>query len=255
MIINKDKHKVSIRKFWDRITNFYYKNYGEFLPYSEKKVYLKLIGNLKNKKIIDLGCGSGTFSVFLANKGATVFGIDFSIQQIKLAKKNLRKRKRVRNRLFFITKDIEYLKGFKDQSFDIAISVHTIHYVNNLNKSLKEIYRILKPGGKLIFSISHPFNHVIGVNNKHLTVTKSYFSKKAYKWNWGYPEDKLKVAAYILPRKISDYFKALRSAGFVVTHIIEPETKLNKNSFWYKQLNYRRELLPGVLIFCAYSES
>ncbi len=108
-------------------------------------------------KILDIGCGNGRDSIFLAKKGYEVVGIDITPKAIALAKKNGLKTKNLK----FIVADAEKLP-FKDGSFDSVYSAGVFH-CTNLNKSLKEVVRVLKYGGA---GIIHLWEKTAMVKNK-----------------------------------------------------------------------------------------
>lgn len=102
-------------------------------------------------KVLDLGCGSGRHSVYLAKQGFNVYGIDIAEQGIKIAKQWLKKERLQANlKVGSIYKKLPY----KDNFFDAIISTHTIHHarIRNIRKAIQEIERVLKPKG-LIFII------------------------------------------------------------------------------------------------------
>lgn len=99
--------------------------------------------NIKEGKILEIGIGNGRDSIFIAKKGHNVTGIDLSQEPISVAKKRAKKEK-VKNVKFEIG-DAENLK-YKADTFDVVYSVAAIHSTP-LQSVLKEIYRVLKPGG------------------------------------------------------------------------------------------------------------
>jgi len=241
--------KTNLQKTWDEMSPYYQRKYGKSLMFYEKTIHLKLLGNLKNKKLLDLGCGGGQTSVFFAEQGAIVKGVDFSKKQIDFAK-DLAEKKGV-GKLSFQQGNIEDLSVFEECSFDLVNSSHTIHYVKDLQKCFDEIFRILQPKGKFVFSVLHPLNHIVEKENNQFVVRRSYFQKGKYKWNWEYPTEGLKYPMHLFMRKVDDYFVTLRKSGFVVEDLLEPKTNLDKNSPWYNQSEPQEELIPGALIFGA----
>jgi len=241
--------ETNLQKTWEEMSPYYQRKYGDSLMFYEKTIHLKLFGNLENKKLLDLGCGGGQTSILFAEHGAIVTGIDFSQKQIDFAKA-LAKKKRMKE-VSFQQGDIEDLSVFRDCSFDLVSSSHTIHYVENLQKCFDEAFRVLKPKGKFVFSVSHPLNYIVERENNQLIIKGSYFRKGKYKWNWEYPEEELKYPMSLFIRKVDDYFTALRKSGFAVEDLLEPKTDLDKNSPWYNQSEPQEELVPGVLIFGA----
>jgi len=79
-----------------------------------------------------------------------------------------------------------------DSSYDLVNPSHAFHYIEGLQKCFDGILRVVGPGGKFVFSVSYPFNHIVGTENNQLVVRRSYFEKGKYEWNWEYPEEGLK---------------------------------------------------------------
>lgn len=106
---------------------------------SQVKKFIKYLK--KGAKILEIGCGSGRDSIFLAKKGFDVVGIDISAEAIKKAKA---KSKGYSN-LSLIRGRAEHLP-FKTSSFDAVYSIWTLQFCP-LKQAAKEIYRVLKKGG------------------------------------------------------------------------------------------------------------
>ena len=102
----------------------------------------------KNLKILDIGCGSGWTSVFYAQQGHTVLGIDISKGMIKLAETN--KKKYNLPNLKFQTKNAEDLKF--NSEFDCVIFTDSLHHCIDVKKVLKNAHKSLKKGGICILS-------------------------------------------------------------------------------------------------------
>lgn len=238
--------KINLQESWEEMAPYYQKKYGESLMFYEKTIHLPLLGDLKDKKLLDLGCGGGQTSIFFATQGAVVTGIDFSKRQTDFAEDAARKEK---IKVEFLQVNIEDLSMFEDRSFDLVNSSHVIHYVKNIKKCFSGIFRVLKPWGKFVFSVSHPFNHIVETKNGSLIVKRSYFSRGKYIWNWEFPEEGVKYPIYLYMRRISDYFSFLRKSGFLIEDLIEPKTDLDKNSPWYDDFELEKEMVPGTIIF------
>lgn len=121
---------------------YFQKASGYGMPIRRENKILKLIGEVAEKKILDVGCASGYFGKKLEKKGAKVTGIDSSAQAIYLAKK-------------FITNalvvDLNEIKiPLKSNSFDMILASEVLEHLINPLGTLKELYRILKPKGAYI---------------------------------------------------------------------------------------------------------
>jgi ubiquinone/menaquinone biosynthesis C-methylase UbiE len=124
---------------------------GQKLPHRfvEKPAMRKVLPDLKDKKVLMLGCGTGEESMLLEEFGATgMVGVDLSEESVRLANETYPKHQ-------FAVGDMHKL-DLADQSFDFVYSSLTIHYSDRPLDVYKEMYRLLKPGGILQFSIGHP---------------------------------------------------------------------------------------------------
>jgi ubiquinone/menaquinone biosynthesis C-methylase UbiE len=117
----------------------------------EHPTMLSLLPSIKNKIILDLGCGFGDFSLKLSKQGALeVIGVDISSNMIKVAESKVSG-----ENVQFIKRAIEDF-DFESEKFDIVVSSLTFHYILDLNRLFADIYSCLKKCGYLVFSIEHP---------------------------------------------------------------------------------------------------
>lgn len=103
---------------------------------------------LTGKAIVDYGCGSGWNSFRLAKQGANVFAFDISEEMIKALNQKV-KQKKLKGTVVakkMAAESLEYL----DESIDGILGFGILHHVN-LDLAIPEIYRVLKPGGKIVF--------------------------------------------------------------------------------------------------------
>lgn len=95
--------------------------------------------------ILDLGCGGGFLSNFLSKKGHKVTGLDISEDALKVARR------------YDFTKKVSYLRGdayklpFNKNSFDVVCAMDFLEHVEKPNEIIKEVSRVLKPGGQFLF--------------------------------------------------------------------------------------------------------
>jgi SAM-dependent methyltransferase len=122
---------------------------SKYHAHYEKPAMYKLLPDLDGKSVISLGCGPGEDSHYLKEAGASrSVGIDISKGQIDIAK-------RTYPDCEFLVMDMESL-DFPDQFFDFAYSSLALSYVKDWQNLMAEVYRILKPGSKFLFSCEHP---------------------------------------------------------------------------------------------------
>lgn len=120
----------------------------KYMPRYRK--YMEFIGNIKNKRILDIGCSFGMFEQLTIKKGCReVIGIDINQKQLKNARSQVKDEK-----VKFIHASVLDLSIFKDKSFDIAVMWDVLEHIpkNTELKAFKEIYRVLKSQGSIYLS-------------------------------------------------------------------------------------------------------
>lgn len=131
---------------WDETT----KDFNESLV-NTNKTLLKKSGITGNDKVLDAGCGVGGAAFFVhASTGATVTGISLSTKQVKLAKSTAIE-KGVTDSVDF--KIMDFTKtDFPDETFDVVWACESVCHAVDKKDFIKEAYRVLKKGGRLIMS-------------------------------------------------------------------------------------------------------
>ena len=113
------------------------------------KFYKDLIRSIcRDKQVLDIGCGTGTYTCYLAKHGAIATGIDISDAAIERAKQMALEENVFSNTAFSVM-NAENLE-FDNDSFDVVCEGAILHHLD-LNKALNEISRVLKPNGKAFF--------------------------------------------------------------------------------------------------------
>ncbi len=244
------KAEKEIEKWWDETSEYFQKDFklhtkaAQYGPHTPNEDDLKLLGKVKGKKILEIGCGGGQCSIAFAKGGAICTGIDISKEQLKYAK-NLAKEEKVKVK--FIKCNFQNLKRFKSNSFDIAFSAWAFQYSPDLKRLFKETHRILKKNGLFVFSLNHPFRGTI--DTKTHKVTKSYYKTGKNVEIEVWPDgSKHKFVNY--KRKVSDIFNTLVETGFVVEKILEPISFKEKTyeKYYKKDLS---KLIGPTIIFKA----
>jgi len=108
---------------------------------------LKFVEVNEGQKFLEIGCGTGAVSRYLAKKyNLIVTGIDVDPEQIKLAQRNTESTAKIN----FFEGDATKLEC-RDGEFDIVLSFGVTHHINNWIYALKETQRVLRPGGYFIY--------------------------------------------------------------------------------------------------------
>ena len=108
-------------------------------------------GVTAGKKVLEIGCGTGEFTKRIAQTGADITAIDISPDLLEIARKTI-----PNVTVGFHVQNVEKL-DFEDGSFDVVIGSSILHHLN-LNPALKEVYRVLKRGGGIVFTEPNMFN-------------------------------------------------------------------------------------------------
>lgn len=141
---NMDKSRSLHYGYWDSST----KNFHEALL-NINKIIARHAHISKEDVALDAGCGVGGSAIWMAkNIGCKVTGITLSERQVTLATASAKK-ENADNLVTFLQKDYT-ATGFADSSFDVIWAIESVCYVKDKSEFLKEAYRILKPGGRLV---------------------------------------------------------------------------------------------------------
>jgi len=122
---------------------------GSFADKVEGDLIFKHLKEISKKKLLDVGCGTGLYSMRASIAGANVSGIDISEKMLEIAEK---KAKMLSLPINFTYGDMENLP-FAENTFDIVLSVTALEFSKNPLKALKEIHKVLKPKGKAVIGV------------------------------------------------------------------------------------------------------
>lgn len=195
----------------------------------------KLAGSLKNKTILELGCGNGYLAPkFIKKNPKGLILVDISKHNLEYAKSRINDK-----RITYIEQDATTTWRVKNSSINLVYSNMMLNEVENIKAPIKEAYRILKSKGKFIFSVTHPSwdlfifaQEKAGIKSKKIKNLGNYFNRGFAKYIMGADSktnptlskkynQEFEVEHY--QRPLSDYFNSLTEAGFSVKKIIEPE--------------------------------
>lgn len=248
------KKKANLRKAWNLISESYQERhkistkYAHYGPNSPNENDLKLLGPVKGKKILEIGCGGGQNSIAFAKQGATATGLDLSDKQIEFAKELARK-EGVKVR--FIRGDMTNMKDIESDSQDFVYTAVSISFTP-MERTFREVYRVLKGDGLFIFSGIHPFYNVF--SDEDFTLKNSYFRSGYHEWDWEYFDGdwkKARCSGYYY--KVSDFVNTLIESGFRLEKLLELEPVEEDILSDYSE-DYpleRLRMIPGTIIFVA----
>ena len=179
---------------------------------------LDTLGDVSGKSVIDVGCGEGRFSRLLSELGATVTGVDLTEALIERA------RLLGSHSETYLLGDAENLEGVRDESFDLAVSYIVLVDLLDYQRSIREAYRILRPGGRFVVCNVHPMRTAsinisgwIRDHRRKLFYPLDNYAEEGpreFMW-WGKP--------FInMHRMVSSYVSAFLDAGFALEGLHEP---------------------------------
>ena len=181
----------------------------------ETPIITAMLPDLKDKKILDIGCGMGQHAMQYSKAGAaSVLGMDISEKMLAFARENNSADNITYRRLAF--EDLEQL----DEKFDVITSSLAFDYSEDFALLMKKIYALLNDGGHLVFSMSHPISTAYdGVYDRY-TRTEKGERLYANLHNYGIEGErhfKWVVDDYeVYHRKISTLINCIASAGFII---------------------------------------
>ena len=138
-------HEVGSREFFDEVERHRYQEYAPWMP--------ELMGfnQFAGKRLLEVGCGMGTDLLQFARGGAQVTGVDLTPRSIELSRRHLSLYGHAGE---FAVADCETLP-FADESFDVAYSNGVLHHTADTAGAVREIHRVLRPGGQARVMLYH----------------------------------------------------------------------------------------------------
>ncbi|TCP47798.1 methyltransferase family protein [Tamaricihabitans halophyticus] len=240
--------------WWDADADDYQATHGAFLgaadfvwcPEGLTETEAGLLGPVDGRDVLEVGCGSGSCARWLADHGARAVGLDLSAGMLRHAHAgNIETGLAVP----LIRATAEQLP-FGTDSFDLACSAFgAIPFVARLERTFAEIARVLRPGGRWVFAVTHPMRWIFpdDPGPTGLTAAVSYFDRTPY-----VEVDAEGRATYVEHhRTLGDYVRALHESGLRLVDLIEPEWPAGHTRIWGQWSPLRGKLFPGTAIFCA----
>jgi ubiquinone/menaquinone biosynthesis C-methylase UbiE len=239
------------RSWWDNAAADYQDEHGDFLgdadfmwcPERVREADARLLGDVAGRRVLEVGTGAGQCSRWLVTQGARPVGIDLSAAQLGHSRVLDR---RTGVAVTVVQADAQRLP-FADESFDLACSAFgAIPFVADSAAVMREVARVLRPGGRWVFSVTHPIRWCFpdDPGPAGLVAQTSYFDRRAY-----VEQDERGIPTYVEHhRTIGDRVREVIEAGLVLDAVVEPEWPADHDRPWGQWSPLRGRILPGTAI-------
>jgi SAM-dependent methyltransferase len=250
--------RTASRRWWDSDADEYQAEHGSFLgdvdfvwcPEGLREADARLLGEVRGRRVLELGCGAAAGARWLAGQGAEVTGLDLSAGMLRQAARAAR---RSGVRVPLVQADALALP-FRDAVFDVVCTAFgAVPFVADSAAVMREVARVLRPGGRWVFSITHPMRWIFWYepDETGLVARNSYFDRTPYV---EFDEDG--TPTYVEQhRTLGDRIRELVAAGFELRDLVEPEWPAGHDRIWGQWSPLRGRLFPGTAIFVAVSAS
>jgi SAM-dependent methyltransferase len=244
--------RVASRHWWDLDADAYQDEHGAFLgdvdlvwcPEGLREADARLLGDLRGRRVLELGCGAAAGARWLRTQGAEVVALDLSGGMLRHARE-MSDRSGVRVPL--VQADALALP-FADGAFDtVCTAFGAVPFVADSAAVMREVARVLRPGGAWVFSITHPMRWIFfdEPDESGLIARNSYFDRSPY-----VELDESGAPSYVEQhRTLGDRIRELVAAGFVLRDLVEPEWPDGHEQVWGQWSPLRGRLFPGTAIF------
>lgn len=205
---------------------------------------VRLLGNVRGKRVLELGCGTGEAAVRFAQEGATVIGVDGSAEHIANARAAS---EAAEVRLELHSGDLADLAFLRADSIDVAFSEGALAQVSELGRLFRQVHRVLRHGANFVFTLPHPValgTEVEPSPEGALPLGRTYLSRSYFDTS---PIDVGTDGQSLLLTRhtVTDVFTGLTRTGFRVDTLLEPEPVRAQGG---------RALLPATIVWRARKE-
>ncbi|MET7765013.1 methyltransferase domain-containing protein [Streptomyces sp. NPDC005393] len=245
------------RGWWDRNADEYQDEHGGFLgddrfiwgPEGLDEAEARLLGpadGLAGLDVLEVGAGAAQCARWLAARGARPVALDLSYRQLRHARR-IDAETGGRSEIALVQADATALP-FRGGSFDLACSAYgAIPFVADPVRVMREVRRVLRPGARWVFSVTHPVRWAFPdePGPEGLSVAGSYFDRTPY-----VEQDEAGRAVYVEHhRTLGDRVRDVVAGGFRLIDLVEPEWPAWNHQEWGGWSPLRGNLIPGTAIF------
>ena len=236
---------------WDRNADGYQAAHGAFLgdarfvwsPEGLDESDARLLGDVAGRRVLEVGCGAAQCARWLTDQDADAVGLDLSHRQLQHAR---RLDEATGTAVPTVCATASQMP-FSSASFDLACSAFgALPFVADVDVVFAEVARVLRPGGRWVFSVTHPVRWMLpdDPTQDGLHVVRSYFDRAPY-----VETDDLGEVSYVEHhRTIGDWVRAVVGAGFVLLNLVEPPWPIGHDRVWGGWGPERGRTVPGTAV-------
>ena len=240
------------RCWWDASASGYLEEHGAFLgparfvwgPEGLDEAEAGLLGDVAGRDVLEVGCGAAQCARWLLGRGARPVGLDLSLAMLRASRALDAAGS---SPVPVVGADATALP-FADASFDLACSSHgAVPFVADSAALQREVARVLRPGGRWAFSVTHPFRWCFpdDPGPRGLVAKESYWDRRAY-----VEQDETGAATYVEHhRTVGDHVREVVAAGLRLVDLVEPEWPDGHEQVWGAWSPTRGRVIPGTAVF------
>jgi ubiquinone/menaquinone biosynthesis C-methylase UbiE len=240
---------------WDRYADEYQATHGAFLgdagfvwgPEGMTEASLGVLGAVADRDVLEVGSGACQCSRWVRSQGGRAYGLDLSLRQLQHSL-------RIDDATGLAVPAVQGTATslpFRDASFDVVFcSFGALQFVADIDQAVGEVARVLRPGGRFAFSITHPTRWMFpdDPGEAGLTASQDYWDRTPYVE----VDDETGRVAYVEHhRTLGDWVGLLAGAGFRITDLVEPKWPDHHERIWGGWSRTRGIITPGTAIFAA----
>jgi SAM-dependent methyltransferase len=252
--VSADRTVQANRSWWDADAEAYLAEHGDFLgevdlvwcPEGLREADAGLLGELAGRRVLEVGCGAAMCSRWLRTRGAEPVALDLSGAMLGHA---VAAAARTRVAVPLVQADAQRLP-FASGSFDLAFTAFgAVPFVADSAAVMREVARVLRPGGRWVFATTHPLRWVFpdDPGPAGLVARMPYFDRSPY-----VEVDETGEPTYVEHhRTLGDRVRELVAAGLQLVDLVEPEWPAGHSRVWGQWSPLRGALVPGTAIYVA----
>lgn len=245
---------AAARRWWDAHATEYLDEHGDALGVAEfrwcpeglREEDVQLLGDLTGRRVLEVGAGAAQCTRWLRSRGVDAVASDVSAGMLAAA----RRLDAVAGTTTPLLQADARRIPLPDAAVDVVFTAYgAIPFVPDADAVHREAARVLRPGGRWVFAVTHPVRWAFpdDPGDRGLTATRSYFDRRPY-----VEADEDGVVTYAeYHRTLGDHVRDVAAAGLRLLDVVEPEWPASTTRTWGGWSPLRGRHIPGTAVFVA----